>query len=160
MHIAYLLTGTNLGDRKAHLERAIKEIGMRCGTVRETSAVFETAAWGKEDQPSFLNQAISLETSLSPRALLQEILEIERSMGRVREEKYGARVIDIDILFFDDIVIHEEGLTIPHPHLHKRRFALECMNDIQPRFVHPVFEKSISELLLQCEDKLDVVRLE
>lgn len=160
MHIAYLLTGTNLGDRTAHLEKAIMHLEARCGIVREASAIFETAAWGKEDQPSFLNQAICIETSLDPRALLDEILSIEISMGRVREERYGARIIDIDILFFDALVMHEQGLTIPHPFLHLRRFALECMNDVAPELVHPVFQKPISGLLELCEDPLPVVRLE
>lgn len=159
MHIAYLLTGTNLGDRSAHLQKALEDVEELCGRVVRVSAVFETAAWGKEDQPSFLNQAICIRTSLGPRALLEEILAIEKSMGRVRGEKYGARVIDIDILFFDDVVMHEPGLTIPHPYLHERRFALECMNDIASEFVHPGFGKTIGELLLICEDRLPVARL-
>jgi 2-amino-4-hydroxy-6-hydroxymethyldihydropteridine diphosphokinase len=160
MHIAYLLTGTNLGDRFAHLETAMKKVGESCGSLLKVSSVFETAAWGKEDQPSFLNQAICIATELEPQALLGEILAIERQMGRVRGEKYGARIIDIDILFFDDLVMHEPGLTIPHPFLHERRFALECMNDLDLEFVHPGLGRTISELLKHCEDTLEVLRLE
>ena len=159
MHIAYLLTGTNLGDRSQHLQRAIERIGEDCGRVVKKSAVFETAAWGIEDQPSFLNQAICIETELDPQALLEEILGIERSMGRVRAEKYGARVIDIDILFYDDLSIEWPGLTIPHPFVHERRFALECMNDIAPELVHPGFDKTITRLLMECGDRLPVVKL-
>jgi 2-amino-4-hydroxy-6-hydroxymethyldihydropteridine diphosphokinase len=158
MHIAYLLTGTNLGSRRHNLEAALESIASRCGTVLKASAVFETAAWGREDQPSFLNQCCCIATPLDARALLATILDIERSMGRVREEKYGARLIDIDILFFDADIIHEEGLTVPHPYVHERRFALVCMNDIAPLYVHPVFKRSISELLADCEDALAVKR--
>jgi 2-amino-4-hydroxy-6-hydroxymethyldihydropteridine diphosphokinase len=159
MHIAYLLTGTNLGNRLTHLQSAAAQIRERCGMIREASAIFETAAWGKEDQPAFLNQALCIDTHMHPRALLEEILRIEISMGRVREEKYGARIIDIDILFFDSLVMHEPGLTIPHAFVHERRFALACMNDIAPELVHPVIEKTIRELLAACSDTLPVVRL-
>ncbi len=156
MHIAYLLTGTNLGDRCAYLAKAREAAGERCGTILIHSSIFETAAWGKEDQPEFLNQAICIQTDLNARELLNEILSIELSMGRVREEKYGARVIDIDILFFDDEIIHESGLTVPHPFLHERRFALVCMNDIAPELVHPELQLTIGELLISCTDPLEV----
>jgi 2-amino-4-hydroxy-6-hydroxymethyldihydropteridine diphosphokinase len=156
MHIGFLLTGSNVGDRLKHLETAVKLLEERCGRITMFSTVFETAAWGKEDQRSFLNQALCIETALEAKDLLREILDIELSMGRVRGEKYGERKIDIDILFYDDVVLDEPGLHVPHPFLQDRRFALVCMNDIAPDKLHPVFFKTISELLEECEDPLPV----
>ncbi len=112
-----------------------------------------------EDQDLFLNQALKVRTQLDPETLLQEILNIEKRLGRIRDAKYGPRKIDIDILFFDHEVVHQAGLTIPHPHLQTRRFALQCLFDIAPEFVHPLFDKSITRLLTECTDPLKVYRL-
>lgn len=155
MHIAYLLVGGNLGDRLENLETARRKI-RALGTILEESALYETAAWGKEDQPAFLNQALKISTTLSAQDLLTSLLEIEKELGRSRMEKYGPRLIDIDILFFDDAVINEAGLHVPHPQLQHRRFALVCLNEVAPTFVHPVLKKNVHSLLLDCADPLPV----
>ncbi len=159
MHIAYLLTGGNLGNREETLAKAKELIALKCGPILSESALYETEAWGMEDQDLFLNQALKVRTQLDPETLLQEILNIEKRLGRIRDAKYGPRKIDIDILFFDHEVVHQAGLTIPHPHLQTRRFALQCLFDIAPEFVHPLFDKSITRLLTECTDPLKVYRL-
>lgn len=160
MHIAYLLTGGNLGNREANLARARAEVEAHCGKILALSAIYETAAWGKEDQPTFLNQAIKIETNLPPQQLLEKLLEIEKNIGRVRGLKYGPRLIDIDIIFYDEAVISEPGLTVPHPQLPRRRFALQCINDLAPHFIHPVLQQSVSDLLQECDDPLMVMKWE
>jgi 2-amino-4-hydroxy-6-hydroxymethyldihydropteridine diphosphokinase len=159
MQNAYLLTGGNTGDRQQFLASALKALEAECGKVVAVSALYETEAWGVTDQPPFLNQAIALQTTLSPQALLERILAIEIKLGRIRDQKYGPRTIDIDILLYGQEVINEPGLVIPHPHLPNRRFALECLNDIASSFVHPVLHKSISTLLEECPDSLTVHKL-
>jgi 2-amino-4-hydroxy-6-hydroxymethyldihydropteridine diphosphokinase len=159
MHIAYLLTGGNLGDREATLTKAKDLIALNCGPILSESPLYETEAWGIEDQELFLNQALKIRTELSAPLLLEEILSIEKQLGRVRQIKYGPRKIDIDILFFDHDVIHEPGLTVPHPHLQTRRFALQCLFDIAPGLVHPLFDKTITRLLAECTDPLKVYKL-
>jgi 2-amino-4-hydroxy-6-hydroxymethyldihydropteridine diphosphokinase len=156
MNTAYLLIGGNLGDRTAYLALAVQQISALCGQVTATSSVYETAAWGNTNQPAFYNQAVMLETTLSPDALLEVLLAIELEMGRVREEKYGPRIIDLDILMINDVVVGSPTLTIPHPQMHNRRFALLPLNEIAPALHHPVLNKTIDELLLNCPDTLDV----
>jgi 2-amino-4-hydroxy-6-hydroxymethyldihydropteridine diphosphokinase len=156
MNTAYLLIGGNLGDRAAYLQTALKRIEETCGAISHYSSIYETAAWGNTNQPAFYNQAIKLDTALSPEALLQALLAIELDMGRVREEKYGPRTIDLDILMINNIVVDTPMLTIPHPQLHNRRFALLPLNEIAPALHHPVLDKTIHELLLNCPDTLDV----
>ena len=159
MNKAYLLTGGNKGNRKASLEKAAELIAMRCGRILLYSSLYETAAWGKTDQPAFLNQALILETNLSPTVLMQQLLEIESRLGRIRNEKYGPRVIDIDMLLYDDLVMQTDLLTLPHPELTRRRFALEPLAEIAPALTHPVVHKTIHELLSACEDILPVRKL-
>ncbi len=156
MNTAYLLIGGNLGDRAAYLAEAINQISAQCGRVISTSSIYETAAWGNVNQPAFYNQAVKLVTILSPEALIERLLAIESEMGRVRTEKYGPRTIDLDILMINDIVINTPTLTIPHPQLHNRRFALLPLHEIAPALHHPVLNKTIYELLLNCLDTLDV----
>jgi 2-amino-4-hydroxy-6-hydroxymethyldihydropteridine diphosphokinase len=158
MNNAYLLIGGNMGDRKQNLGRAVELIG-KLGKIKKLSGLYKTAAWGNTNQPSFLNQAILLETSLSARQLLEAVLDIESKMGRRREKKYGPRIIDIDILFFNRDIIREPGLSIPHPEMQNRRFVLEPMHEIAGRLEHPIFGKTIEELLAECQDELEVVRL-
>lgn len=141
MNKAYLLIGGNMGNRQQNLGRAIELLG-KPGKVLRQSGLYETAAWGKTDQPSFLNQALLLATALTARHLLEAVLHIEEKMGRKREEKYGPRIIDIDILFYDAAVIHEPGLVIPHPEIQNRRFALEPMHEIAPNLEHPILKKN------------------
>ena len=123
------------------------------------SAIYETAAWGKTDQATFLNQVVLVETELTARGVLERILIAEQEMGRMRKEKFGPRTIDIDILFFNDDIVQEDGLTVPHPQLHLRKFALEPLNEIAPDLKHPVTGKSIGEMLLECSDPLAVKKL-
>lgn len=156
MNQAYLLTGGNMGDRRENLSKAFDYINEECGLVINASSIYETAAWGKNDQPSFLNQVVKIETALTPLQLLKTILAIEKKIGRVRLEKYGPRIIDIDILLFNDEVHQLPALKIPHPQLPNRRFVLVPLAEIAPFFMHPVLKKTIAELLAICPDKLEV----
>jgi 2-amino-4-hydroxy-6-hydroxymethyldihydropteridine diphosphokinase len=156
MNKAYLLTGSNLGERAMNLARAWESIRLQCGRPVKTSALFETAPWGNNRQPAFLNQAVVLETTLTARQLLRRILKIEQALGRVREEKYGPRLIDIDILLYGDEIHQYDFLKLPHPEMQNRRFALQPLASIAPDVIHPVFKKTISELLAECNDPLPV----
>jgi 2-amino-4-hydroxy-6-hydroxymethyldihydropteridine diphosphokinase len=159
MNLAYILTGGNLGERRDNLEQARTAIERDCGTITNASSLYETEAWGLKEQDPFLNQALELHTELSAKELLTALLHIEQTLGRVRDVRYGPRLIDIDILFFNQEVIHQPGLTIPHPQLHLRRFALEALNEIAPCFVHPQFGKTVTQLLTECPDTLQVHKL-
>lgn len=156
MNKAYLLIGGNEGNRQAHLNQAVQEIERACGKISLSSSIYETAAWGIHDQPSFLNQALLVNTPYESLALMNALLEIEEKLGRKRREKYGPRIIDIDILFFNEEIIDLPGLQVPHPELQNRRFALVPMNQIAPDLVHPLLKKTIRQLLDECEDTLDV----
>jgi 2-amino-4-hydroxy-6-hydroxymethyldihydropteridine diphosphokinase len=156
MNKAYLLLGGNLGERGKNLETARAAIGEHCGTILRSSAVYETAAWGLSDQPPFLNQAIELETEFTAVQLIGKILKIEKDMGRERLEKNGPRNIDIDILLFNEEKIHYPFLVVPHPELQNRRFALAPMEEIAPELHHPIFKKTIQQLLAECRDVSDV----
>lgn len=150
----FLLLGTNLGDRLLNLDRAITCLRDQAGEVLKLSSIYETAAWGKIEQADYLNQTLELSTSIGPHDLLPVVADIEVRMGRVRKKVWGPRIIDIDILFYGDQVIHEDKLIIPHPHIQDRRFALTPLAEIAPDFVHPVLEKNIRELLDTCPDPL------
>ena len=156
MSTAYLLIGGNLGNRTAYLQQATQLIREFCGNIVHSSAIYETAAWGLTDQPSFYNQALAVETTLAPETLMQQLLEIEEQMGRQRTVKMGPRIIDLDILLIDGLVISSRLLTLPHPALPLRRFALLPLAEIAPAVIHPVLQKSISQLLEECTDELDV----
>lgn len=159
MNQVYLLIGGNLGNRASHLEMALKLIEQECGAVSQVSSIYETAPWGKKDQPDFLNQAILIYTSLSPQKLLENILSIEKQMGRYRAEKFGSRIIDMDILFYNDEIIQSGHLKIPHPELQNRRFVLEPMAEIAPNKLHPGLNKTVMELLQECRDPLSVKKI-
>ncbi len=159
MHIAFLLTGGNSGDRERYLLEAKQKIVTNCGTLLSASAIYETAAWGLENQPVFYNQALKITTDLTAPELLKQVLSIEESLGRVRQVKYGPRTIDIDILFFYNLILELPDLKIPHPELHNRRFALQCLVEIAPELMHPVLGKSVRQLLEDCNDKLAVKRV-
>ena len=152
----FLLLGTNMGDRMAQLDRSRKAIGDEIGTLRNASPVYETDAWGNENQPCYLNQVVEVATTLAPQVLLSTVNGIEKRMGRVRINKWEARVIDIDILYYADRIIDAPNLQVPHPHLPDRRFALVPLLDIAPGFIHPVLGKSTAELLEQTTDHLAV----
>ena len=157
---AYLLIGGNIGDRWAHLEQAATLIANCCGSIAHRSPVYETAAWGNTQQAAFLNQALELHTRSQAEELMRLLLQTEERMGRIRKERYGPRTIDIDILLFNDAIQSTDLLTLPHPEMHKRRFALQPLADIAPNAQHPVLKKSIARLLAECLDGLPVKRVE
>jgi 2-amino-4-hydroxy-6-hydroxymethyldihydropteridine diphosphokinase len=159
MSTAYLLIGGNMGNRKENLLQAVTLVNDQCGAVVKTSSIYETAAWGKTDQAAFFNQAIAISTSFSARQLLRKILKIEKQMGRIRKEKMGPRIIDIDILLFDNEIHDLRYLKIPHPEMHNRRFALTPLVEIEPDLVHPVLKKTIAQLLEECPDNLEVKKM-
>ncbi|WP_411275661.1 2-amino-4-hydroxy-6-hydroxymethyldihydropteridine diphosphokinase [Daejeonella sp.] len=159
MFIAYLLLGSNLGDSKKHLSDALDLIRLRLGTILKCSSLYSTASWGKHDQPDFLNQVVALKTHLSPDTLLNGILIIETQLGRERNEMWGSRTIDIDILLFGSEIIDQPNLKIPHPFLHKRRFCLQPLCDIAPDLLHPVLGQKVTEMLADLSDNLSVKKL-
>lgn len=147
-----LHTGSNLGNRKANLSKAVYLIHELIGPVQKQSKVYVTEPWGIKEQSDFYNQALSVETELGPKATLSTIHLIEKLLGRIRGIKWQSRLIDIDMIFYGDKIISEEGLTIPHKHLHERNFVLVPLNEIIADFTHPVLNKSISTLLDECDD--------
>lgn len=159
MKTAYLLIGGNLGDRSQNLQNAIESIEETCGDIIAMSSVYETAAWGNTDQPPFLNQVIVLHTELQPEKLMTDLLHIEENLGRIRQEKFGPRTIDIDILLIDDMIIQTGNLIVPHPSLHLRKFALKPLAEVAATIVHPVMHKTITELLTDCSDSLPLTKI-
>jgi len=157
MSKAYLSLGTNRGKRIENLANAINLLSEWAGDVVVISSTYETPPWRMVDRTNFFNQVLLVETTLPALQLIDTLILIESMMGRQRtSEKYEPRIIDIDILFFDEEIINTEGLTIPHPLIKERRFVLEPMAEIASEFIHPVFKKSISQLLVECEDKSDI----
>ena len=159
MNDVYLLLGSNLGDRQQFLQKAIQYIENEIAPVVKASSVYETQSWGKTDAPDYLNQVVLVQTNTPPQTILKKILDIEIILGRRREEKWGSRTIDIDILFYGDVAINEPGLQIPHPELHKRRFTMEPLSEIAPHFVHTNYKKSLLELKNELQDSLIVKKL-
>lgn len=159
MNTVFLLLGSNEGNRQLYLQQAAGKIAQQVGKVVKASAVYETQAWGKTDEADYLNQVLMLQTDLQPRIVLDTILQIEQKLGRKREVKWGARTIDIDILFYNDEVINEPDLIIPHPELQNRRFTLEPLAEIAPNFVHPVILKNMLQLKSDLKDCLVVKKL-
>jgi 2-amino-4-hydroxy-6-hydroxymethyldihydropteridine diphosphokinase len=159
MPTTYLLLGSNEGDSRANIDRAIALLQHNCGPIVAPSPLYRTAAWGLEDQPDFLNMALAIDTALSPALLLENTQNIEQQMGRQRSVKWGQRTLDIDILFYGNELIDIPGLKVPHPYIQDRRFALAPLADIAPDFVHPRLHKTISQLLASCPDPLPVEKL-
>ena len=151
-HTIYLSLGTNLGDRAANLQAAIVMLSPAVHVLAQ-SPIYETAPWGYEDQPDFLNQVIEAETELGPPDLLAHLKNIETELGRQPTFRYGPRLIDLDILFYDDLVLETPELTIPHPQFHKRTFVLAPLADLAPALRHPVLGKTVCEFLEPLKTK-------
>jgi len=159
MSLVYLLLGANLGDRFSQMSRAFNEIDSQIGSVIKCSALYQTEAWGKEEEPPYLNQVVCLETKLALHDLLRTINQIEDKLGRTRKLKWESRLIDIDILFYDDVIVNDPDLIVPHPYIHKRKFTLVPLCEIAADLVHPVLKKSMEELLTDLDDPLSVKRI-
>ncbi len=156
MTAVYLLLGSNLGERLPNLQAAINEIKAQTGEVTQLSSVYETEPWGVSEQPAFLNQVACILTDKAPEALLNQLIAIEKKLGRERKGKWTERTIDIDILYYGSEILVKNDLKIPHKELHNRRFTLIPLNEIAPDFKHPVLNLSTAKLLDYCADKLEV----
>ncbi len=148
--------GGNMGNRTQHLGLAMVQIIQQIGPITRVSSVYETAAWGNEDQPAFLNMAVCINTPFTPLQTLERCLRIEKQMGRHRTMKWGPRIIDIDILLYNNQIIRDKNLSVPHPMMHERRFVLAPIAEIIPQKKHPILKKTFKELLLICPDTLTV----
>jgi 2-amino-4-hydroxy-6-hydroxymethyldihydropteridine diphosphokinase len=159
MNVAFLCLGGNIGNREFTLNQAVEKINLEIGKVISQSNYYETEAWGVENQDKYLNQCICVETILPSNQVLKKSLEIELSLGRKRNHKetYEPRTIDIDMLFYNSDIIQTKDLAIPHPRLHLRKFVLIPLNEIAPTFVHPVLNKTIHTLRLECMDDCEVL---
>ena len=158
--ISHLLIGSNLQDRKRLLCQAADLLNYKVGKVIETSSIYETSSWGIRNLPPFLNQVVLLDTELTPHELLEGIKEIEENLGRKQRKKWNSREIDIDILFYGDEIIHSEKLTIPHPLLQDRLFALVPLLEVSPNKMHPVLGLSVKDMIVHCKDFEKVTLLE
>jgi 2-amino-4-hydroxy-6-hydroxymethyldihydropteridine diphosphokinase len=160
MKMAFLGIGSNLGNRENNMQQAVEHISKRVGEVYMTSAIYETEPWGFQSDDAFLNMVIAVETQMSPQVLLSEILYIESLLGRIRNKvHYSSRIIDIDILIYDDVILSEPDLTIPHSLLQERKFVLIPLCEIASQLVHPVLKKTFRELLDECGDRSNVTPL-
>lgn len=160
MNVAFLCVGGNMGDRLANIQEAKRQlIGMGCKMEAE-SGIYQTKAWGIEEAPDYYNQMLKIVTEKNGTELMTTLLDIERSMGRIRtDDRNASRTMDMDILFFNNEIIKSELLEVPHPRLHLRRFVLEPLNEIASELIHPVMNKTIHELLKECTDTSAVKRL-
>lgn len=150
LHVVFLALGSNLGDRLYNLKTAIQQMPPRVQVIAE-SPIYETPPWGYLEQPAFLNQVVLGKTRLKPDVLLVYLKQLEIRLGRTPTVRYGPRLIDIDILFYDDLILDKPNLTIPHPHLHERAFVLVPLADIAPEYPHPVSGKTTQQLLAQVD---------
>ncbi len=155
----FILLGSNLGNKQANLSIARQEISRLAGKIVTASSIYKTDPWGNNQQPAFYNQVLELSSSLEAVALLSQVLDIEKKLGRIRKNRWEARAIDIDILFFGSSIIQVDNLTVPHPEIPNRKFTLLPLIEIAPDFIHPASGKTVSQLLIECEDKLRVEKL-
>ena len=152
MNTVYLQLGSNLGEREQLIFDAVQEISEHVGKVNVRSQIYESSPWRVDGQESYLNQLIEVKTLLSAQAILISVLKIENNLGRVRIEKWGERLIDIDIIFFNNDIIESPDLCVPHKHMHERNFVLIPLNEIASAFIHPKYNKTVEDLLKQCTD--------
>ena len=152
MNKVYVQLGSNLGDRENFIYNAVKQISDLVGGVIKQSKIYESAPWRVEGQGNYLNQIIQLTTSLSANETILALLNIENDLGRVRVEKWGERLIDIDIIFFNNEIIETPDLCVPHKHMHQRNFVLVPLNEIASDFIHPKYNKSVFQLLKESND--------
>ncbi|APF27868.1 2-amino-4-hydroxy-6-hydroxymethyldihydropteridine diphosphokinase [Clostridium sporogenes] len=146
MHTAYVAFGSNIGEKENYIKRALEKIEEREIKIIKVSPIYETEPYGVLDQDSFLNGVVKIETNLTPEDLIGELLNIEKQLDRVRERRWGPRTIDLDIIFYDDLIINEKDLVIPHKDMENREFVLKPLCDIDENFIHPVLKKSVREL--------------
>lgn len=155
----FILLGSNLGDREDFINKAITAISQSIGTLTKSSSLYESSAWGKTNQPDFLNKIIIVKSSSSPFEVLKKLKEIEVVIGRIEREKWAEREIDLDILFADELVINDPILKIPHPGIPERRFTLEPLVELDKNKMHPFLSVSMQELLHHCIDKTRVKKI-
>jgi len=155
----YLLLGSNLADKRVNIQRAFDLINLKIGNIILKSSLYETEPWGIKDQDRYINQVLKVESQCLPKNMLKKCNEIESIIGRKRSEKWGERIIDIDILYYDDLVISDNELIIPHPEIQNRRFTLELLVELAPDLIHPLLQKDQKQLLLECTDPLWVKKI-
>ncbi|NFP91327.1 2-amino-4-hydroxy-6-hydroxymethyldihydropteridine diphosphokinase [Clostridium sporogenes] len=146
MHTAYVAFGSNIGEKESYIKRALEKIEKRGIKIIKVSPIYETEPYGVLDQDSFLNGVVKIETNLTPENLIEVLLDIEKQLDRVRERRWGPRTIDLDIIFYDDLIINEKDLIIPHKDMENREFVLKPLCDIDENFIHPVLKKSVKQL--------------
>ena len=156
MNIVYLQLGSNLGDRVKFLSKARSGIEMRIGDITDRSKIYESSPWRVDSQSNYLNQVLKLNTQFGANNVLKRILQIENNLGRRRFEKWGDRLIDIDIIFYNNSIIETCGLSVPHKHMHERRFVLTPLMDIADDYIHPKYKMTVAELLTECHDSENV----
>lgn len=160
MKKVFLGLGTNLGNRESNLKEAVRMIAEFIGKVLDSSSVYETPPWGFTSENDFLNMVVRIETKYAPSELMNRVLMVESMLGRERnQDRYSSRVIDIDILLYEDLIIEEKGLKIPHRLMHERRFVLAPLCELAPDLIHPIYGKSMSVLLEKCRDRSKIRKL-
>lgn len=160
MNIIFLQLGSNIGCRQNYIETAVSHIEQCIGKICAFSNIYESTPWRVSGQNNYLNQIIKLESNMSAVSILYKVMEIEKRMGRVRLERWGERIIDIDILFYNDDIIETQNLCIPHKHIQDRLFVLKPLLEIAADFIHPVYKLSVRDLFIRCSDSENVQEYE